>query len=133
MWDQFMKILFLAPRASVDNAHIAKGFFFPPLSLSILEALTPEWIAVETVYEEKGDVDLNTDADLIGITCLTANASRTYRLAEEFRKRKKTVVLGGGATRRCFPRKRGAMPTRSSSERPKASGPDCSTISQKVD
>ena len=90
-----MKVLLIAPRASAEGARISNGFYFQPLSLSILEFLTPASIDVELVNEERAQVDVDTDADVIGISCLTANACRTYSLAREFRKRGKTVVLGG--------------------------------------
>ncbi len=45
--------------------------------------------------EEKEDVDLDQECDLVGISCMTANAPRAYDLCHEFRKRGKSVVLGG--------------------------------------
>jgi len=35
------------------------------------------------------------DVDLVGITCYTMTAPRVYEIADEFRRRGKTVVLGG--------------------------------------
>jgi radical SAM superfamily enzyme YgiQ (UPF0313 family) len=48
------------------------------------------------LYDEgTGDVPLDIDADIIGMTVITGSSARAYELAREFRKRGKTVVLGG--------------------------------------
>jgi radical SAM superfamily enzyme YgiQ (UPF0313 family) len=47
------------------------------------------------VEEESGLVDMEQDCDLVGISCMTANAPRAYDLCKEFKKRGKTVLLGG--------------------------------------
>jgi len=67
----------------------------PQLSLYILEGLTPPEIEVKVIEEEIDHIDLEQECDLVGISCLTANAPRAYELCQEFKKRGKTVVLGG--------------------------------------
>lgn len=67
----------------------------PQLALYIIQGLTPDKHEVKIIEEEADDVDLDEDCDLIGISCMTANAPRAYELSQEFRKRGKTVVLGG--------------------------------------
>ena len=67
----------------------------PQLSLHILEGLTPKEHEVKIIEEEIERVDLEQECDLVGISCMTANAPRAYYLAGEFRKRGKKVVLGG--------------------------------------
>jgi len=67
----------------------------PQLALFILAGLTPPEHAVTIVEEEIEPVPLDLDCDLVGLSCMTSNAPRAYALAGEFRKRGKTVVLGG--------------------------------------
>ena len=67
----------------------------PQLALYILEGLTPEEHDVKIIEEETANVDLEEECDLVGISCMTANAPRAYELCDEFKKRGKTVLLGG--------------------------------------
>ena len=67
----------------------------PQLALYILKGLTPPEHEVTTVEEETDDIDLDQECDLVGISCMTANAPRAYELCSEFKKRGKTLVLGG--------------------------------------
>ena len=67
----------------------------PQLALYILQGLTPPEHKVKVLEEEIEDIDFEQDWDLIGISCMTANAPRAYELCEEYKKRGKTVVLGG--------------------------------------
>ena len=67
----------------------------PQLALYILQSLTPSIHEVQVIEEETGMVDLNVSCDLVAISCMTANAPRAYELSQEFKKRGKTVVLGG--------------------------------------
>lgn len=89
-----MKILLVSP--SVDpNEKTNKQMMMPQLALIILQGLTPKEHQVVTVDEEAESIDLDNDCDLVGISFMTPNASRAYWLAREFKKRGKTVVLGG--------------------------------------
>ena len=89
-----MKILLVSP--SVDpNGKTNKQMMMPQLALIILQGLTSKEHQVVTVDEEAEGIDLEHDCDLVGISFMTSNASRAYWLAREFKKRGKTVVLGG--------------------------------------
>jgi radical SAM superfamily enzyme YgiQ (UPF0313 family) len=68
---------------------------FPGLNLAILAAITPPHIDVRIVDESVEPVDLDADADLVGITAMTNMAPAAYKLADLFRERGKKVVLGG--------------------------------------
>jgi len=68
---------------------------FPPLNLAILAGLTPQDVEVELIDENLEDINYNTDAELIGITVMTAAADRAYAIADKFRALGKKVVLGG--------------------------------------
>jgi radical SAM superfamily enzyme YgiQ (UPF0313 family) len=69
--------------------------FLRTLTLPVLAALTPSSIEVKITDERTESIDYESDADLIGLTYLTADAHRAYRIADEFRKKGKFVVMGG--------------------------------------
>jgi radical SAM superfamily enzyme YgiQ (UPF0313 family) len=50
---------------------------------------------VRILEEELETIDLEDECDLVGISCMTSNATRAYELAREYRKRGRAVVLGG--------------------------------------
>jgi radical SAM superfamily enzyme YgiQ (UPF0313 family) len=89
-----MKILLISPTIDADK-RTNKGLMMPQLALYILEGLTPREHEVKIVEEEIDDIDFDQDIDLVGISCMTANAPRAYELCQEFKKRGRTVVLGG--------------------------------------
>ena len=74
-----------------------KSLRYQPLTLTTLAALVPEDVPakLELIDEGIADVPLDIDADLIGLTVITGTARRAYELADHFRARGKTVVLGG--------------------------------------
>lgn len=89
-----MKILLISP--TVDTSKKTnKGLMMPQLGLYILQGLTPSEHEVTVIEEENGLVDLDHECDLVGISSMTANAPRAYYLCKEFKKRGKTVILGG--------------------------------------
>ncbi|MGD9328735.1 MAG: radical SAM protein [Cyclobacteriaceae bacterium] len=89
-----MKILLISPTVDAEK-RTNKGLMMPQLALYILEGLTPEEHDVHIIEEETSPVDLDQACDLVGISCMTANAPRAYELCMEFKKRGKTVLLGG--------------------------------------
>lgn len=97
-----MKILLVFPRVEHGQTSIRdKGswsallFGNPIITLPHLAAITPEKHDVKIVNENYNDIDFDADVDLVGITCYTMTAPRVYEIADEFRRRDKTVVLGG--------------------------------------
>jgi radical SAM superfamily enzyme YgiQ (UPF0313 family) len=69
---------------------------FPPLGLLTLAALTPKDFQVTICDENAGQrVDYNTSAQIVGITGYLMQKSAVLAHAEQFRKRGKTVILGG--------------------------------------
>jgi radical SAM superfamily enzyme YgiQ (UPF0313 family) len=74
-----------------------KSLRYQPLTLTTLAALIPPEIPVELQLFDEGiaDVPLELDANLVGLTVITGTAMRAYELADHFRKRGITVVLGG--------------------------------------
>jgi radical SAM superfamily enzyme YgiQ (UPF0313 family) len=73
----------------------SRVFRFSMLSSLTVAASLPEDVEARIVDEEVEAVDLNAEADIVGISCMTFNAPRAYELADTFRKRGKTVFLGG--------------------------------------
>lgn len=89
-----MKILLVSP--TVDNEkRTNKELMMPQLALYILEGLTPPGNEVKIIEEEAVHIDLEQECNLVGISCMTANSPRAYELCHEFKKRGKTVILGG--------------------------------------
>ena len=89
-----MKILLISPTIDASK-RTNKGLMIPQLALYILQGLTPPEHEVRIIEEETEDIDLDQECNLIGISCMTANAARAYELSQEFKKRGKTVILGG--------------------------------------
>ncbi len=89
-----MKILLISPAVDQEK-RTNKGLMIPQLALYILQGLTPPEHEIKIVEEETEIVNLDEDVDLVGISCMTANAPRSYELCEAFKKRGRTVILGG--------------------------------------
>ncbi len=89
-----MKILIISPTIDAEK-RTNKGLMMPQLALYILEGLTPPEHEVKIIEEETTHIDLDQECNLVGISCMTANAPRAYELCREFKKRGKTVILGG--------------------------------------
>ncbi len=89
-----MKILLISP-ARDKHAYTNKGIMIPQLALFILEGLTPKKHQVRIVEEEYMPVDFEEECDVVGISFMTSNAYRAYNISKEFKKRGKTVIMGG--------------------------------------
>lgn len=70
---------------------------YAPLTLTTLAALVPPELGAEVDIVDEGVEPLNDDveADLVGISAVTATAPRAYLLADRFRQKGIPVVLGG--------------------------------------
>lgn len=67
-----------------------------PQNIFSLAAATPDWVQLQMIDETVDiKVDFRTDADIVVIMFSTPDALRGYKLADKFRKKGKTVVLGG--------------------------------------
>ncbi|MBQ6105937.1 MAG: radical SAM protein [Lachnospiraceae bacterium] len=94
-----MKIALLSPAGAMHryNGMFHKGLHYAPITLALLAALVPSELNAEVViYDETAEaIPLDTDADVIAITCITGTSSRCYRYADYFRSLGKKVLLGG--------------------------------------
>ncbi len=90
-----MKLLFVTPGWPKKSLWGELGFKFPSLSFAALAAVTPPHWEVELCDENIENLDFSTDADLVAITAMTAQAPRAYEIADKFRARNVPVVMGG--------------------------------------
>lgn len=97
-----MNIYLIAPDLESKFHNSPQGFKIPyPImfstsGLQLLAALTPKRHSIKVVDETIGEkVDFDYPAGLVGITAMTTQASRAYKIADEFRRRGKKVVMGG--------------------------------------
>jgi radical SAM superfamily enzyme YgiQ (UPF0313 family) len=89
------KILYIFPKWPTLSVWGHFKYKFPPLGLLTIAGLTPPEFAVEFTDENVSAIDFDTDADMIAISVMTPLAHRAYEIADRFRTRGKTVVLGG--------------------------------------
>jgi radical SAM superfamily enzyme YgiQ (UPF0313 family) len=88
-----MKLLLISPSHKFRRK--LRAIKIPQLSLHILASLTPNDVDITVVDEEIREIDFSADFDLVGISCMTATANRSYQLSDLFRQRGAKVVLGG--------------------------------------
>src|SRR5438128_67397 len=89
-----MKLVLINPRNRVS---LYGDYLWQPLSLAYVAAATPKHWEVELIDEQcEGAVDYREiEADLVGVTAFTTQATRAYRIAAQFRDRGIPVVMGG--------------------------------------
>ena len=95
-----MKITLLMPQSKIYRKRgiFSKALRYAPLTLTTLAALVPEELNAEIQIIDEGveefDIDA-VDADIVGITCITANSPRVYEISRQLREWGVTVVIGG--------------------------------------
>lgn len=67
----------------------------PPLSLPTVAALTPASCNIRIIDEEVEEIDFTLRPDIVGITALGNTVKRGYEIADCFRSKGITVVMGG--------------------------------------
>jgi radical SAM superfamily enzyme YgiQ (UPF0313 family) len=100
MFNRKLKIVLVSPKGPLYRHRGGiwkKSLRYQPLTLTTLASLIPTEIPADVLLVDEGiaDVPLDLDADLVGLTVITGTAKRAYELADHFRQRGITVVLGG--------------------------------------
>ncbi len=100
MSERKLKIALVSPKGPLYRHRGGiwkKSLRYQPLTLTTLAALVPNDISVDLQLFDEGinDVPTDLDVDLVGLTVITGTAMRAYELADCFRQRGITVVLGG--------------------------------------
>jgi len=100
-----MKILFINPNPSSNTNNFQKSFvsrlqgrisiLSAPLAFQMLAAVTPKEYNIKMIDETYQNINFKDKYDIVGITAMTPNALRAYEIADNFRKRDITVVIGG--------------------------------------
>lgn len=92
-----MKILFIQPTPYYDKDKLIKKnrLYFVGLAPAILASIIPDDIEFEVCLETIENVNFCTDADLIAISGMGHAILRSIDIAKEFKRRGKTVVMGG--------------------------------------
>jgi radical SAM superfamily enzyme YgiQ (UPF0313 family) len=95
-----MKVALISPKGPLYRSSggiFKKSLRYQPLTLTTLAALAPEDLDIEfeLLDEGIGEVPLDMNADLVGMTVITGSSTRAYELAAHFRRRGIKVVLGG--------------------------------------
>lgn len=91
------KILFIQPTIYDEAGKLLKRrrLYFVGLAHPLLSALLPEGWSSEICLEAIEDIPWDTDCDVIGIGGVGHAARRAKDIAVEFKKRGKTVFMGG--------------------------------------
>ena len=91
------KLLLIQPSPYEKDGKVIKKkkLYFTGLALPLLAALTPDGWETELIYEVIEDIPFDTDADLIGVSTMGHGVIRSIDIAKEYRRRGKTVILGG--------------------------------------
>lgn len=98
-------IYIINPAASYPSYHTAEAFGraddgsgwvqVADLTIATVAAMVPNGWHIKLSEEAVASVDLESDADFIALTGKVSQRSRMYALADEFRRRGKTVLIGG--------------------------------------
>ncbi|HTT68925.1 MAG TPA: radical SAM protein [Gemmatimonadales bacterium] len=96
-----MKLLLVSPTSPLWRTRAPgeyrgpRAFRFSMLSSLYVAAAMPPGVETRVVDEDVEPVDFEAEADLVGVSFMTYNAPRAYEIADEFRRRGKTVIAGG--------------------------------------
>ncbi len=91
-----MKLKIIFPKRDKGGNDDVVGKIAMPIAPTYLAALTPQDTEITIVDMLAGDIiDYEDEVDLVAITVRTPQAVNAYKIADEFRSRDKTVVLGG--------------------------------------
>lgn len=91
-----MKITFVLPAIGkkVQQKYIGT-WKMEPITIAILKSLTPADIETEFYDDRLELINYDTPTDIVAITVETYTARRSYEIAQQFRNRGVTVIMGG--------------------------------------
>lgn len=104
-----MRIAFIAPKGKVSNNQDFMDFWnksdeirpyrvhFTGASsgLLIMASLTPRTWKIEFIDENVETIDFNKSYDIVAISSMTQQSIRAYEIADVFRKKGVTIIMGG--------------------------------------
>jgi len=96
-----MKILLVQPYAGYKPPNFVMNITsklpaMPNLTLQQLAGICPDDFDLEAIEENHGEkINFDKEYNIVAISCRTANAPRAYEIADEFRRRGVTVIIGG--------------------------------------
>lgn len=91
-----MKLYIISPCRHEDMWRKKRSTFtLPQMSLAILAALTPPGIELKVIDELVDEIDFSHQADLVALSINTTSAPRSYEVADRFREKGATIVMGG--------------------------------------
>ncbi|MDH3455599.1 MAG: B12-binding domain-containing radical SAM protein [Gemmatimonadota bacterium] len=92
-----MNILLVGPTAldSQGTPIKQRRLHLPGLTLPMLAAVTPGDARIQLVSETVEDIPFDGDWDLVGLTGMGSGIVRAWQIADAFRERGRTVVIGG--------------------------------------
>lgn len=94
------RIVLISPKGPLYRHRggiFGKSLRYMPLTLPTLASLVPKELDATIQCFDEGimDVPMDLEGDIIGLTVITGTSKRAYELADHFRSRGITVVLGG--------------------------------------
>lgn len=91
-----MLVKLISPRSpNVGTTSREKAVLFSRLSLTAVAASFPKDAEIKIINDNMDIINFDEKVDIVGVTAMTATAPRAYEIADEFRKRKIPVILGG--------------------------------------
>src|SRR3989338_6206221 len=95
-----MNILFILPRTGLykKGRGFRKNLTYAPLTLTTLASLVPKELNADMRIIDEGVEECNYDSlspDIVCLTGITGHILRSYEIADSFRKRGITVIMGG--------------------------------------
>ena len=91
------RMLFIQPTQYGSDGRLCKQkrIYLPGLVFPLLAAMTPPEWEVDLKIEVVDDIDYDADVDLVGIGTMGYATLRGLEIAQKFRARGRTVVMGG--------------------------------------
>ncbi len=91
-----MKIAFILPGiGKKKNERYLKSWLMEPLTIAVLNKLTPEKYERVFFDDRIESIDFDADVDVVAITVETYTSRRAYEISERFMKRGVKVIMGG--------------------------------------